>query len=234
MAVEQRAERNLRKAFADMRETLIPTGSADDDPNEIAARIQQEWRITQELQDVLTRALLDGVDLGVSVVVQQMENTLGFGFDWTLANEKAVEWTSNYAPVLIKNIDDVSLRRVQQALQRWVTNGENLEWLINDLEPVFGRRRSAMIASTEVTRAYAEATRISYRESGVVKKLIWQTANDERRCVYCGSLHGKTVGIDGKFSDVLSDKLQESLNGRTFEIPPAHVSCRCWISAEVI
>jgi SPP1 gp7 family putative phage head morphogenesis protein len=163
-----------------------------------------------------------------------MENTLSFGFDWTLANEKASEWVSKYSLELIRDIDETGRRRTQQALQRWISNGEALEWLINDLEPVFGRRRATMIATTEVTRSYAEATRISYRESGVVKKLIWQTANDERRCVYCGALHGKTVGIDGKFSDTLPARLQESLNGRTFEIPPAHPLCRCWISAEVI
>lgn len=44
-----------------------------------------------ELDDMLRRALLNGVDLGVSFAVSDLEST-GFGFDWTLANDDAKQW----------------------------------------------------------------------------------------------------------------------------------------------
>lgn len=218
MAVEQRAERNIRKAFEDMRETLIPTGSAEDDPNEIAARIQREWRISQKLQDELTRALQDGVDLGVSVAINQFEN-VGFGFDWTMANELVRDWVTRYSLELIRDIDETSRRRTNQALERWVSNGEPLEALIRDLEPIFGRRRAELIASTEVTRAYAEGQRISYQQSGVVEKIEIQVARDERVCPICGSLHGKRYPLETGVPDL--------------GFPPFHPRCRCWITAVI-
>ena len=90
--------------------------------------------------------------------------------------------------------------------------------LIDSLAPAFGTQRASLIASTEVTRAFAEANRIAYDESGVVTAYQWQTAADERVCPICGPLHGKQAQKGQRFNGLF---------------PPAHPNCRCWISPVV-
>ena len=107
----------------------------------------------------------------------------------------------------------------QQAVGRWVTNGESLEALVRDLTPIYGRQRAELIASTEVTRSFSEANKIAYQQSGVVKQEVWRTAADERVCPICGPLNGKRVPVG------------ESWDGLR---PPAHPNCRCWTAPVVV
>jgi HK97 family phage portal protein len=214
MALEARNERNIRRAFANMLETLLPTGGAETDPNEIAIRIQRELRLSQDLQDALTRALQDSADLGVSVAVDQLNN-VGFGFDWTLANETATAWVNTYRFDLIRNVEETTIRRTRQAVARWVTNGEPLESLVRDLEPVYGRKRAGLIAATETTRSYSNANQIAYQESGVVQRIEVQTARDERVCPICGSIWGRRFPL--------------ATGVPNMGLPPFHPGCRCWI-----
>lgn len=235
MAIERRTERDLRRALHDLQETLYPTGYLPVDPSNEVARIQRAFREEQQLYDTVSRAIQDSADLGVSVAVDQLQN-VGFGFDWTLANVAARDWARQYTDTLLQQLGTTSSRVVGQSVARWVENGEPLEALIRDIQPVFGRQRAEMIASTEVTRAYAEGTYQAYRQSGIIKRLVWRTARDERVCPICGPLEGAVVGIEGDFFNRLPQEQQDQLSRRVnarFNRPPAHVRCRCWITAEV-
>jgi SPP1 gp7 family putative phage head morphogenesis protein len=157
---------------------------------------------------------LQAVDLGVSVAVSQFD-TIGFGFDWTLANDNARRWAEQYAGELVQGINATSLDRTRRAVAAWIDNGEALAALIEDLTPIFGAGRAKIIAATEVTRAYAEANIISYRQSGVVKEVEWRTANDgERVCPICGVRHTRRAPVDNPQIDGVSI--------------PGHPQCRCW------
>lgn len=179
-----------------------------------------------DLYDTLRRALLQSVDLGVSVAIAQLES-VGFGFDWTLANDAARRWADQYAGELITEINATSLERTRRAVAAWIENGEPLEMLIEDLTPIFGRQRAELIASTEVTRAYARANRDSYLAAGFTR-WEWRTAADERVCPICGPLNGQTVRIDEAFERFLPDEALDMVR-RSFSSPPAHPRCRCWV-----
>ena len=209
--LEKRTARNIDKAFTDMVNTLFPEGYGDNiDPNVEAARIQRAFREEQALRDAISRGLIDGVDLGVSVAINQLESGLGFGFDWTLSHAQAREWAHRYTDEILQQLGTTSGRVTGQALTRWIDNGESLQVLINDLEPVFGRRRAASIAATEVTRAYSNGTREAYRESGVIQKLEYRASRDELVCPICGPLHGQRTDINGTFNGLY---------------PPVHPNC---------
>ena len=77
-----------------------------------------------------------------------------------------------------------------------------------------------MIASTEVTRAYAEGTQAAYREAGVIERMQWRTARDEIVCPICGALHNVQAALGQPFVN--------PQNGREY-FPPAHPRCRCWV-----
>jgi hypothetical protein len=216
MDLERRTDVKLRRAFRDMMDTLYPEGwGGFVDPQQEARRVADAYR-GGPVRDVLSRALQDGADLGVSVVVDQMQN-VGFAFDWTLASADARDWALAHTDTLLDQLGSTSQRVVAQAIGRWIDNGEPLPALIKDLTPIFGRRRSSLISATEVTRAYAQGAIISYQRSGLIGRspnetipkhpgcrcwwslqqnnsrewvYIFNSSLDERVCPQCGPLHG--------------------------------------------
>ena len=215
MVVERRAERNIRQAFNGMLDTLYPGGYEEwAEPQQAANRALEHFRADQALYDALNRALLEAADLGVNVAIDQYER-IGFGFAWDLVNTRARDWAREYAGTLIRQIDDTSQTFVRQTVSRWIGNGEPLEQLVRDLTPMFGERRASQIASTEVTRSFANANLLAYKESGVTNEVEWRTANDgERVCPICGVRHGKRAPMENP-----------QIDGKTI---PAHPACRCW------
>lgn len=108
------------------------------------------------------------------------------------------------------------------------SGGTNLKELTDAVDGVYSfadERRAGLIAKTESFRAANWANREAWQQSGVVKSLIWYTAEDEKVCGYCQELDGAEVGIEDKFfNDTYSDG----------ETPPRHPDCRCYIRPQQI
>lgn len=83
------------------------------------------------------------------------------------------------------------------------------------------RYRAYSIARTELSDAYSQGAYEGTKQAQAAgymgrAEAEWCTADDERKCPYCGSLEGKTVDLDEGF---------DLPNGR--RLPPAHPGCRC-------
>jgi len=105
---------------------------------------------------------------------------------------------------------------IRREIAEWINNDLSYSVLLDNLQrSVFSRRRADVIATTETTRAFASANRIAWRDSGVITRMRWQTSFDEKVCNICSPLNGQTTDINGDFGGYF---------------PPAHVSCRCFIS----
>ena len=235
MAIERRATREMTRSLEEWLQTAL-TGLTEDEVRTLASRLRNNQML---FRDVLQRALVQSADLGVSVAVDQFD-TVGYGFDYTLANAEARDWARRYTDDLLAQLNTTNERIVGEAVARWVDNGEPLSSLVDDLIPSFGRQRAELIASTEVTRAYAEANRIAYEQSGVVETLEWRTANDERVCPICGPLGGiaaenvgteqpKLGGGGNVQTSVRNPQFQHPTNGNVYGLPPSHPRCRCWV-----
>lgn len=207
MEIERQAALDLAKALEKQRKDLLP--KAPTSALEVTSRVTET---SGSATDALRRALIASTDLGVAVSVRQFEN-IGFSFDWTLAHADARDWANQYTGELITQINDTTRRHVQQAVSQWITNGDPLPVLIKQLEATFGDRRAKLIASTEVTKAYAEGTLVGYKAAGYGESrpkyafpahpacrcwpalhinndgsavYLWKTAQDERVCPICG------------------------------------------------
>jgi len=213
MALERRSAKNLKEAFRETYETLYPGASTFEDVMQQAAEVERLAKEDAKIKDAVARMLLEGVDLGVSVSVQQLGP---IGFDWTLTNIAARDWAAEHTGTLIRGINETTLRGVRQATARWIENGEPLQKLIDDIEPFFGKGRSERIAVTEITNAFATANKIAYQESGVCQGWEWRVSEDERVCSICGPLAGKRR----KFGEPFVAGIMQ---------PAAHVRCRCWV-----
>jgi HK97 family phage portal protein len=231
-ALEGASQREIAAALRITYRDLLPANAEDMDLYQLQAYLDQ--RITnQALNDAIDATVRRATDAGVAIAADQLA-TFGGGFDYTMVHTAARDWASQYSAQLITNVNDTTRKAVQNSVARWYENGEHLDALTKDLKPIFGKRRARLIAMTETTHSAAQGTLRGYEASGVVKAMIWMTANDEKVCPYCGSLDGQTVGLQGNFSDALPPDLQAKLSGRTFKTPPAHPGCRCRIGAEVI
>ena len=192
-------------------------------------------------RDVLSRVLMDSVDLGTNIALDQA-GTIGMGFDYTLVNTRARDWAERYTDDLLIQLGTTTERTVGNSIARWIENGEPMSVLRRDLRNSgFSKRRAKLIASTETTRAAAEANAIAYKEMGLTH-YEWSTANDERVCPICGPLGGMAI-VDGvavpqaiddqRGQRALIDGVFTHPNGTTYKRPPAHVGCRCGVAPVV-
>lgn len=201
---------------------------------EVMRRVEQQaeaGQIEQQTRQAVERTVTEAVEAGVQVGVKQLAN-VGAEVNYGLINRFALEWAGNYAHNLNDRLNQSTGRMVNEAIAAWMESGEHLDALIAALEPTFGRLRAERIAMTETTRAFAEGTLLSYRQSGVVVAVEWKTARDELVCPICRPLHGQRGTTDGRFVHPGGLGKAARYQGREFRIP-AHVSCRCGVAAIV-
>lgn len=203
----------------------------------------------QALSDVLYRMLREAANLGLAVADAQVSGTqrrkAAIEFDWTLVNSQVLEYLKTYLFELVGGLHANSVAAVRQAVSRWVENGLPLQDLVDELTPMFGPVRAEMIASTEVTRAFAMANLAYWKASGTVDKVSWRTANDERVCPICSALGGIVYGEDGAIPETIANQEENAVTvavgepfvhpggpgkqgayaGKRYEMPPAHVRC---------
>ncbi len=191
MGVERRATREMAASLEDwLRDAL--EGISEFEVHVLAQRLRER---SMTFRDILQRALVASTDLGVNVAIDQFEN-VGLGMDWTLANAEARDWARRHTDDVLRSLNTTNDRVVGEAVARWIDNSEPLETLASDLTRYFGRSRAELIASTEVTRAFAEGNRVAYQESGVVEQVEIRTSEDERVCPVCGPLAGTRHPLD--------------------------------------
>lgn len=160
----------------------------------------------RELLPKLTEALNELAGMAT----EDFRSQYAIELDWALVNADALKWAREYVGQLIEGVTDTTRANVRQAVANWIETGGELSDLVKALEPTFGKARARLIASTEVTRAYAEANDRLWQGSGLIEKWEWRTARDDLVCPICGPLHGERFEL-----------------GKGHEMP-AHPGCRCW------
>lgn len=143
---------------------------------------------------------------------------LEFDIDWSLINQSAADWASEYVYDLVSMINDTSRdalqRLIPQYFEEQMTQGE----LADALLEVFSPGRVNRIARTEVTRAASEGEQAVARQleaQGIKMRPIWQTRHDEIVCDQgCLERHDRPITDD--------------------IFPPLHPNCRCWVVYEYV
>jgi SPP1 gp7 family putative phage head morphogenesis protein len=164
-------------------------------------------------------------DLGATVeraiiarYVQQVglvSRDTGIVFDPAKVQNDASAWANQYTPELIGGLNETTRDLVQRIILEGRSTPLTLSQIAERLAPAFGRQRADVIATTELTRAAAQATVASQeylRQAGVNMVMIWQTNNDERTCPICVPRNGARQGEGWD------------------EPPPAHPRCRCYVT----
>jgi len=206
---------------------------------ELAERLEEELAEFQERAakdvekgkepDYAALALLLGAILTPflqSIAVEEAMRVsveMGIAFDPAVIGQEATRWAREYGYDLIRGLTDTTRNVVSEAMQTFTQNPEmGREALQQMLQPAFGQVRAQMIAATETTRAYSEATN-EYQQllsqAGIQTRRRWITREDERVCPACGPLHNLTEDFWAA----------EYPSG-----PPIHPNCRCELQLEYV
>jgi len=167
---------------------------------------EEEDAMWEDMAEIVILALLAGVESGVALLPANARVLV----DFDLVNTDVLEYAKTYRYELIHGITETTRKQTQKAVGDWIQSGQPLSVLEQTLAPIYGEVRAGMIASTEVTRVYAEGNSEAWDSTGVVGSWRWMTSQDDLVCAICGGLDGETFGLD-------------DIDAR----PPAHPSCRC-------
>lgn len=184
----------------------------------------KEWiGITIDLATpVLTALAKDEATAALAMIGAQHQDILANEENRAALERGISKMAKSYNETTLSQLKDVLTEKLNQQ------NGTNLKELTEAVDGVYSfadERRAGLIAKTESFRAANWANRKAWQESGVVRSLIWYTAEDTRVCPDCQTLDGTKVGIEDKFfTDDYSDG----------EVPPRHPDCRCYIRPEDI
>lgn len=155
----------------------------------------------------------------VEAAIAEAAGTLGavgLGLDINI-NARAAEWAGKYSLELARGLTATTKEVARAKIKNWAVSGRDFPSLVDDLQAIIASRwRAELIASTEVTRAYAEVALQAADEYDVIKGVTFLTARDDRVCPVCGPLHGATAKKGGTFAGGVTS-------------PPLHPRCRCWL-----
>ena len=218
----------LRAFDKDRAETKLATRVGDvlrDVADKAARKVgseDNEW--VDEVLDAADKALQSALAVELTAILVDVALDVGAGMgiplDYDDILTEAAAWARDYTYSLVKGITDTSRARLQDIISRIVNGTLTKEDAVTLLSQIFGPVRAQMIATTEVTRAMAQATNLYQRlarERGYEVHRRWLTAEDEKVCEICGPL-------DHKLEEVWMAEFPDG--------PPAHVNCRCQIVVE--
>ncbi len=164
-----------------------------------------------------TKKALDGFEQGYYKTAYKIDKKSGFNIDFTMLNITITD------SVLLEKFDSKTFServwdntanlavKAEQAVNKVVTNGESTEKLSRKLKKEFnsGFYEASRVINTETARAVTAGQMKAYKNSGVVKKVMWDATLESNTCEHCSTKDGNRYEID--------------------EAPylPDHPNCRC-------
>ncbi|HEY1407400.1 MAG TPA: minor capsid protein [Promineifilum sp.] len=161
--------------------------------------------------DIVDDAARAGVLNAASQLIQMLLGVQEIEVDYGLLNEAAHAYAADHTFALVSQITDTSRQVLQDEFTQWITSGDPLPALTDNLTPMFGPVRANMIATTEITRVYADSNIAAWSRLGV-DGMRFQTVVDDIVCPICEPFHGEEY------------RLTDSEH-----TPPIHVNCRCYL-----
>ncbi len=130
-----------------------------------------------------------------------------------------------------------TLNELEVELSEGIKAGEGIQKLSERLQELqdgfYNETRATRVATTETFRAANLAAREAWKQTGIIKTLVWHVQSDNP-CQFCLSMNGKEVGIDEPFYK-LGD-IVTGTEGKEMEVdyaagtdPNLHPNCQCVI-----
>jgi len=147
---------------------------------------------------------------------------LGINAVFALKDQRLIDYFDDYSKLLIDSVDDYTKEWIAAKIQEGKDTGLTpfeIQQLLEEDGDAISAIRAERIVLTETNKEMSTIELDAARRNNILEK-IWRTSLDERVCPICAPIEGEKQAINANFS-IGSD------------IPPAHVSCRCYME-EVI
>ena len=207
----------------------------------------ENTKLWSAINELMMTILISGAESGAAL----LPASLRLSVNWDAFNQQAIDFLRTYRLQFVNAINDTTRQKAVTAIAEWVQSGDPLTTLETRLTPLFGSNRASMIASTEVTRIYAQGNLEVWKSTGFIGAKKWQTARDQLVCPLCGPLHNTIVQISSDFTQTVrgvaeSPQMQRLVGGNmenavrraqsvlmgsgmSVNTPPRHPRCRCWL-----
>jgi HK97 family phage portal protein len=182
----------------------------------------------------IVRALITaGVEVSGTITSNLMGNE-----EFKPTNSEIEKYLDEYLPKFIRQYENVTLEEIAGVLRRAHDEGLSIPEvrdLIKEKFKQFSDNRALTIARSEIIRSSNAAAKMTYQKAGI-KRLVWHTHADERRCPFCKKFHMKEINIDESFAELGDTITAEDETGQMVsytvdfapvEFPPLHPNCRC-------
>lgn len=231
-AVEPLLEADRKMVLSLFKETVKagqgPHETKDDDiepsPDQIRRFLselsERTERESEPRWEQLARRLIAGT--GESAI-EEAARTYGVSFEVMIAGLES--YTNRHAAALVTEVTDTTKDAIRQHLRTGLTNGESIGKLRQRIEEAgaFQPSRAELIARTESTAvtngAQREGMQTYQRETGRTVMKTWLSSRDGRVREEHEILDGEQVGVDGTFSNGLTE--------------PNEPNCRCGLTYSV-
>ncbi len=166
---------------------------------------------TQKAAPPIITALVDSIKNGIQLVAPKTPHKdVNDIVTPAIVSAWATEWLKSRMGWAAMIIGETLANDLANALSDGFNAGESIPQLTARIEEFFtDPARAERIARTEIIAASNFGAVEGYRETGVVQKTEWYTAEDERVCGLCDTLNHQINEIGEGF------------------VPPAHPDCRC-------
>lgn len=139
----------------------------------------------------------------------------GINIDFNKVPKQAIEnvmttpWTGKVFSSTLWTNKDRLLDSIKSALIRGLVQGKSYKEMAKEIKKLMNSSsyNALRLIRNETAIFIREATLDRYKQSGVVNKVQWWSAKDERLCNDCGEKHGNIYDFD--------------------KVPDRHVLCRC-------
>mgnify|MGYP005854342411 CR=1 FL=1 len=167
---------------------------------------------------ILSKPLTELLRSSVTYAGKEAIRQTGVSISFDMANPRVVTWLEVHALQSATEVNDTMKDEVRRILVEAVTSGKSITDIAGEISKFYEEQtewRALRIARTEVIAGYNEGSLEGYRQSCVVKKKRWLTAQDDRVDEHC--LKNERQGELNLESEFVS-------GGKA---PPVHPNCRC-------
>lgn len=137
---------------------------------------------------------------------------------------------------LAESYNQTTLDQLTAKLDQGMREGYSYAQLTESVQDIYAWQDEAgaeRVARTETVRVANMANIESWKQTGVVKTIIWHTAEDGDVCAFCDPMDGTEIGIEQNFfdsGDTIQGTGDSTMTADYGAVggPPLHPNCRCY------
>ena len=147
------------------------------------------------------------------------QTQLEYDFERAKPDKLAIEDLKTRELILSQKTTDAMTGNLRFELLEGLKNHESIDQITARLDKIFDGVNTERIARTEILHSMNAGRYHAYERSGLVKYVMWKSANDKRVGADSKRLNGQIQPIGSPFIDPLT--------GKSFMFPPNRPQCRC-------